>query len=170
MHAVDGNTTSGVVVATMIRSMSLGASDADASAARDAKNARSDVCSPSATTWRCRMPVRVRIHSSLVSIFCESSSLVMMRDGRYRPVPAIRLCMRTQRTGRIAIRSGRARRRLGDPLGDAIEDAALDFGVRARKCRRERESVGAAMTFHHDAAQADERRAVVTARIDAAAK
>ena len=82
MHAVDGKIMSGVAVATMMRSMSAGVMPAAAIAARDARSARSDVCSSGAAMWRWRMPVRVRIHSSLVATRCASSSLVRTRTGR----------------------------------------------------------------------------------------
>ena len=73
---------SGVVVATMMTSTSAGAMPAAASAARDACSARSDVVSCGAAMWRWRIPVRVRIHSSLVSTRCASSSLVRTFSGR----------------------------------------------------------------------------------------
>ena len=38
---------------------------------------------------RSLMPVRVRIHSSVVSTSFSRSWLVTMREGRYTPVPAI---------------------------------------------------------------------------------
>ena len=82
MQAVDGNTMSGVVVATMMRSTSAGAMPRQASALRAACSARSDVVSAGAAMCRSRMPVRVRIHSSLVSTVRDSSSLVTTRAGR----------------------------------------------------------------------------------------
>ena len=67
MLAVDGNTMSGVDVATMIRSMSAAVQPAASSARLAAVVARSLACTSSATKWRARMPVRSTIHSSEVS-------------------------------------------------------------------------------------------------------
>ena len=50
---------------------------------------RSEVSSPSAAMWRCSMPVRSWIHSSLVSTMFARSSLVRTRFGRCAPTPRI---------------------------------------------------------------------------------
>jgi hypothetical protein len=82
MLAVDGKIMSGVAVATMMRSTSPGVIPADAIASRAACVARSEVVSSSAAMCRWRMPVRVRIHSSLVSTRFARSSLVSTCAGR----------------------------------------------------------------------------------------
>jgi len=80
--AVAGNIMSGVVVATMMRSMSSGVRPAASSARRLACSARSLVASFSATIWRSRMPVRLTIHSSVVSTRFSRSALVSTISGR----------------------------------------------------------------------------------------
>ena len=82
IEAVEGKVLSGVVVARTMRSMSSAVILAVASAARAAASARSAVVSPSAAIWRCLMPVRAVIHSSLVSTMRARSSLVRTRSGR----------------------------------------------------------------------------------------
>ncbi len=73
----------------MIRPRSRGWTLAISSAWRAAATAISEVFSPGATTWRSRMPVRARIHSSLVSTMRSSSALVITREGTYFPQPTI---------------------------------------------------------------------------------
>ena len=58
---------SGVVVPTTMKSMSAGVRPARRIASRAASAARSDVATPGSTMCRSRMPVRCRIHSSVVS-------------------------------------------------------------------------------------------------------
>ncbi|EWS65529.1 hypothetical protein Y695_01215 [Hydrogenophaga sp. T4] len=87
MAAVDGNTMSGVDVATMIRSISLPSTPAASMAFRQASAAMSLAKTPSATKWRARIPVRSTIHSSLVSTppaasRSTMSALVRRRGGR----------------------------------------------------------------------------------------
>jgi hypothetical protein len=72
---------SGVVVPTTMKSMSSGVSPARAIAFRDASTARSDVPTPASTMWRCLMPVRCMIQSSLVSTIFSRSALVSTRGG-----------------------------------------------------------------------------------------
>ena len=77
-HAVLGN-TSGVEVATMMRSISCAATPAACRKRFDASSARSlEVCAFSAM-WRWTIPVRSRIQASLVSSRAANSALVMMR-------------------------------------------------------------------------------------------
>ena len=85
-----GKIRSGVVVPKAMKSTSSGAMPAASRARRAAFSARSTVVSPSAAMWRRSIPVRVRIHSSVVSTFDSSSRLVTMRSGRYDPVPLMR--------------------------------------------------------------------------------
>ena len=82
LTAVAGNVRSGVAVAQMMRSMSLGSMPERTRAWREAAMPRSEVSSPSSAMWRCSMPVRSLIHSSVVSTMRARSSLVMTRLGR----------------------------------------------------------------------------------------
>ena len=75
-----------VQVATMIRSMSSGLMPPSSSACSDAFAPMSEVNSSSAAMRRSRMPVRLMIHSSVVSTMCSSSLLLSTRLGRYAPV------------------------------------------------------------------------------------
>jgi hypothetical protein len=72
---------SGVVVPTTMKSMSFGVRPARSMAMSDASFARSDVATPGSTTCRSRIPVRCRIHSSLVSTIFSRSALVSSRGG-----------------------------------------------------------------------------------------
>jgi hypothetical protein len=81
-HAVLGNTKSGVEVATMTRSISSGLTAAACSAARLACSARSLEACDSSAIWRWTMPVRSRIHASLVSRCAANSSFFTTRGGR----------------------------------------------------------------------------------------
>src|SRR5688572_33242371 len=74
----------------MTRSSSDGSSPATASASRAAMTLSDVVVSSSAAIRRSRMPVRLTIHSSLVSTMVASSSFVITRDGAYIPHPVIR--------------------------------------------------------------------------------
>jgi hypothetical protein len=89
-QATFGKIRSGVVVPTTTRSMSFGVRPALSSATRPALYARSLVVSSSATMCRCSMPVRLLIHSSVVSTIFSRSALVRIRSGRYLPVLTIR--------------------------------------------------------------------------------
>ena len=80
--AVAGKVSSGVAVAQMMRSRSAPDRRAMASASSAALTPRSEVSSLSSATRRSRMPVRWRIHSSVVSTRLASSALVTTRDGR----------------------------------------------------------------------------------------
>src|SRR5687767_6765900 len=87
---------SGVVVPTTMKSMSSGVSPARSIALRAASTARSEVATPGSTIWRSRMPVRCRIHSSLVSTMRSRSALVSTRGGTY----VARLAIRARQGGR----------------------------------------------------------------------
>ena len=52
---------------------------------------RSDIASVSAAMRRSRMPVRLRIHSSLVSTIVAISSFVSTRSGTWQPRPVIEI-------------------------------------------------------------------------------
>ena len=82
LTAVDGKVSSGVAVASTIRSRSLPLMPARSRARRAAWNARSDVSSPSAAMRRSPIPVRCRIQESDVLSRVASSSLVTIRSGR----------------------------------------------------------------------------------------
>jgi hypothetical protein len=81
--AVLGKNMSGVVVPTMIRSMSAGVSPACAMAFNAASLPRSDVATPLSTMCRVWMPVRWRIQSSVVSTIWLSFVLSRMPGGTY---------------------------------------------------------------------------------------
>src|SRR6185295_4314898 len=89
VHDVAGMGMSGVTVAQMIRSTSAGGTPAASSAWRHASVANWDMTSPSPAIRRSRMPVRVVIHSSLVSTIFSRSRLVTTREGTLLPVPEI---------------------------------------------------------------------------------
>ena len=72
---------SGVMVATMIRSISAAVTPAAAIARRAASSAMSEVVSAGPAIRRSRMPVRVVIHSSEVSTMRSRSALVITRSG-----------------------------------------------------------------------------------------
>src|ERR1700751_1761639 len=61
---------------------------------------------PLSTTCRCRMPVRVRIHSSLVSTILSRSSLVITLGGRNPATPVIFAAMRCDITPLAGLASG----------------------------------------------------------------
>src|SRR5512138_3294542 len=76
------------MVPTMIASISSGSTFAISQARRAARTARSLVASPSAITWRSRIPVRSTIHWSFVSTSFSRSALVRTFSGANEPVPA----------------------------------------------------------------------------------
>ena len=78
---LEGKNMSGVTVATTIRSSSSADTPAMRSASLAAAAARSLVASFSAAIRRCRIPVRVVIHSSEVSTIFARSSFVSTRCG-----------------------------------------------------------------------------------------
>jgi hypothetical protein len=84
-----GNGISGVTVPTMISPSSSALQPAASSAIRAAWAAMSLVASSGAARLREPMPVRSRIHASLVSMpsLVTRSSLVSTSLGRYEPVP-----------------------------------------------------------------------------------
>lgn len=73
---------SGVMVPTMMRSISAASIPAFSSAFLAAPVARSEVFSPSAAMCLDLIPVRVVIHSSVVSTMLSRSLLVMTLSGR----------------------------------------------------------------------------------------
>ncbi len=72
---------SGVAVATMTRSRSSGATPACSSAFRAAGRARSLAASSGAAIRRSLIPVRVTIHSSVVSTITSRSAFVSTLSG-----------------------------------------------------------------------------------------
>ena len=72
---------SGVMVATMIRSISAAVTPAAVIARRAASNAMSEVVSLAAAIRRSRIPVRLVIQSSEVSTIRSRSALVITRSG-----------------------------------------------------------------------------------------
>ena len=87
LAAVAGKVLSGVTVATMTKSISEFLMPAFSIAVSAASYDKSQVVSPSAAIWRLLMPVRVLIHSSLVSTIFDKSSLVSILAGSLYPVP-----------------------------------------------------------------------------------
>src|ERR1035438_9905394 len=81
-QAVAGVGMSGVMVAMMINSRSVGFRPASARALLAASVAISEVVCPGAATWRSLIPVRVTIHSSEVSTIFSISWLVRILSGR----------------------------------------------------------------------------------------
>ena len=79
--AVAGKNMSGVTVQQMIASSSPASMPRLAKAMRRASTPRSEEPVPGLTQRRVLMPVRERIHSSLVSTKAERSALVTMRSG-----------------------------------------------------------------------------------------
>src|SRR5438552_3398310 len=84
-QAVAGKIMSGVTVATMMRSSSSAPTPRLSRASRAAGRASALVGVPGGATWRSRIPVRVRIHSSEVSTIFSRSALVITRAGTWRP-------------------------------------------------------------------------------------
>ena len=85
--AVFATTVEGVQVASMTRSMSFASIPAQASACFAAT-----VASSAVLTWLTRrdlMPVRVVIHSSVVSTISLISSLLILAGGMHLPQPVI---------------------------------------------------------------------------------
>ena len=82
--AVDGNSMSGVTVAQMMRSMSMGSSPDFSHSDLTASAPMSEVALlGSFKMRRSSIPVRVRIHSSEVSTIFSKSWLVSLSSGRY---------------------------------------------------------------------------------------
>ncbi len=84
--AMDGKYASGEQVAATTKSMSAGARPDRSSACCAAASPRSDAQTSGAATRRSAMPVRSRIHASLVSMRVEISSLVTIRSGTAAPM------------------------------------------------------------------------------------
>jgi hypothetical protein len=84
-----GKIRSGDVVPTITMSISAGPTPALFIACFAASTHMSEVVWSGATQCRRSTPVRVRIHSSLVSTIFSRSKLVSTFSGRYRPVPVI---------------------------------------------------------------------------------
>ena len=80
---------SGVTVATTMRSSSSAPIPRRRSASFAASAAMTLVGVPGSTTWRSWMPVRVRIHSSVVSTTFSRSALVTTREGTWVPSAVI---------------------------------------------------------------------------------
>jgi len=80
---------SGVMVETEIMSIWSAVTPAFAMARSAAFTARSDVNSSGAAMCLALIPVRVVIHSSVVSTIFSRSALVRILDGTYAPTPAI---------------------------------------------------------------------------------
>src|SRR5205814_9954278 len=88
-QAVEGKGMSGVIVATMMRSICSAVTAAFFSARKAAAAARSEVNSSLAASRRSFIPVREVIHSSEVSTIFSRSALVRILAGTYEPTPEI---------------------------------------------------------------------------------
>ena len=86
-HAVAGNGMSGVIVAQMIKLISSARTPACSIARRAAAAPMSDVHWSAAAMRRSLMPVRVVIHSSVVSSIFSKSAFVKMPSGKLCPIP-----------------------------------------------------------------------------------
>src|SRR5262249_44585355 len=117
VQAHDGRMRSGVVVARMIWSMSVGARFAISSARRLAISDMSLDAWSGAAIRRSRMPVRSTIHASDVSTIVARSAFVSTRSGTYMPVPAM-VTPRIVSGCRIMVRL--------DLLADVLVHAPLD--------------------------------------------
>jgi len=87
MHAAEGMGESAEKVATSTWVSSSAAMPAFSSAFCEAPKHRSTQVSPFSATRRSRMPVRVTIHSSLVSTMRSRSALVSRVSGTQWPIP-----------------------------------------------------------------------------------
>src|SRR5688500_4283601 len=102
------------------------------------------------------MPVRVLIHSSVVSTIFSRSAFVSTRSGRYLPVPAMReYILMTP---------------ILDELANLQWNALACFDNRRLDGVLERELIGGSVALQHDAVEPDEARSVITARVDALAQ
>jgi hypothetical protein len=88
-QAVEGNGMSGVMVATMTRSICSAVTPAIFIARWAALAARSEVNSSFAAMRRSLMPVRDVIHSSEVSTIFSRSAFVRIFSGTYEPTPVM---------------------------------------------------------------------------------
>src|SRR3954452_4543711 len=173
--AVAGKVWSGVAVASTITSRSLPLIPACSSARRAAPKARSDVSSPSAAIRRSEMPVRCRIHSSEVSSRSASSLLVTIRSGRYPPQPTIwernimpgpspRAVTAPPSAAAVGLRHLiETREFVPDLLHEPVHLEVDRDADRIGKTKR----IGRAVALHRNSGQAEEHRAVITARVDA---
>src|SRR5277367_961680 len=93
-QAVAGNIMSGVTLARTISSMSAGSVLVFASSALAASVARCELATSLSAMWRSRMPVRLRIHSSLVATTFSRSAFVSTFGGRKPATPVILAAMR----------------------------------------------------------------------------
>ena len=90
-HAVAGNGTAGVMVATMRMSTSIASTPAAARAFTAAPSPRVAESSPGPQTRRSPIPVRLWIHVSVVSTIRSRSWFVSTLAGAHDPVPMTRL-------------------------------------------------------------------------------
>src|SRR5512144_2485381 len=138
------------------------------SAARAAAVPMVEVSSPLAAMRRSLIPVRVAIHSSVVSTTLARSSLVNTRFGRYPPHPL--MTVRNMLTGNYSKASCRTIKfELGMEAGD-VGSQPLHHTARRHVVGRidgggEAGGVGAAMALHHNAVQAEENAAVQLAGV-----
>ena len=90
-----GKGVSPVTVAHTIRSTCSAEMPAVSRARVAASTARSEVTTPSSAKWRASMPVRSRIHSSVVSTLSSNHVFGTRRGGRTDPTPVMVACLVT---------------------------------------------------------------------------
>src|SRR2546430_3971329 len=88
-QAVAGKNMSGVTLASTIKSISVGSVPVSTNNTLAASVAMCEVAVPFSATWRSRMPVRARIHSSLVATIFSRSALVITLGGTQPATPVI---------------------------------------------------------------------------------
>src|SRR3989337_1395610 len=153
-QAVAGKGMAGVMVATRMRSRSMGSSAAASRAFSAASSARVAVSSPAPQMRRSEIPVRDVTHSSLVSTSCSRSALRRIRDGTADPVPRIRL------------RSITPLLVLLDPFPDALEHPVLDALPRHTHAVLDSLGRGSPVTDDHNPVDTQERGPAVLGVID----
>src|SRR3990172_3743939 len=153
-QAVAGKGMAGVMVATRMRSRSMGSSAAASSAFSAASSARVAVSSPALQTRRSEIPVRDVIHSSLVSTSASRSALRTVRVATAAPVPRIRL------------RSMTPPLVLGDPFPDTLEHPVLDALPRHAHAVLDSLGRGSPVTDDHHPVDTQERGPAVLGVID----
>ena len=170
MHAVDGKIMSGVVVATMIE-VDVGRRDARRGE-RVARRVQREVGRLLAVGGDVALADAGARADPFVAGVDALREIVVGQDLRRQVAAGAgdAAMHRRSRDGPQRRRRGSVRdRHRRDALRDPVEHAVRDLGVRLVQRVLERERVGAAVALHDDALQADERRAVVAARIDRAA-
>ena len=187
MQAVDGNTMSGVDVATMIRSIVAHVAVRGLQRRRAPLHARGRCSRRRASAkWRAWMPVRSTIQSSEVSMPSRASCVDQLRrcvTRSRRQEAAGAGDAREARSGLAVRRRGRCRsgcrlarpvaaarhgsQRGDDPVVDPVQQAVSRRIISPIQRLLEGEGIGRTVALEDQAAQAEQGRAVVAARVDA---